>query len=314
MKKITLKKPNLLQLTIGLFISISQSIFTKRNILVPQNVEKYNLISEVKKQIADKEYGVGIYEHKGKKVFIKTWKGKIKDFRYYSLTNEYRVNKVLYKKTHKASRSKYLIKIPQVVDCVENKDSLSIVFEYVQGKTLTSFSLEQQTEIISAIITALYSMSDLLTDKEKSQFAGRTFSFYFFSLPLFTLLTIASNIGSWKVLIRALIDCFRTLKHIDAKKLYLTHRDLDIHNILVNKSGVYIVDCERMIFTVPNYDISAMSLDPHLKRLAKLVCKQLRQTPNEFLKNYISIQLAKSFGNPQGLQNFYMKGLYKKYA
>lgn len=316
MKNITLKKPTLFKLTIGLFVSIIQSIFTKKEIFVPKTIGKYNLIYEVKKEITDKEFGIGIYEYKGEKVFIKTWSEKIKDFRYYSLINEYMVNKIVSKKleTNRSFRTGYSIKVPQVIDCIKYKNSLSVVFEYIQGRTLTSVPLAEQASVISAIITTLCSITDSFTEKEIKQFARRAFNFYFFSLPIFTLLTIASDIGSWKVAIRALVDCFKTLNHINGKNLYLTHRDLNIHNILVNKSGVYIVDCERMIFTVPNYDISSISLDPNLEQVTNLVRKQLRQKPNVFLKNYISIQLAKSFGNPRGVQNFYMKGLYRKYA
>lgn len=306
MKKTIYKKPTLFQLTMGLLVSIGQSMFTKKRILVPVAIGKYRLISKVNKEIIDKEYGIGIYEYKGEKVFIKTWSGSIKNFRYYSLVKEHLVNDLLYKKLKKSKSvdSRYSVKIPQVVDYVQYKNSLSIVFEYIEGKTLSSVSVSEQASIISMIIMTLYYMSKSFTDKEKKQFSMRPFTFYVFCLPFYTLLTITSDFRSSKQIIKALINCLKTINHINTKNLHLAHGDLDLHNVIKNKSSIYILDWERTIFTIPNYDISYLSLYPNLKQLTKLVCKKLGQKPSIFIKNYLSIQLSKFFGDPRGLHNY----------
>lgn len=297
MKKTIFKKPTIFQLTIGLLVSIGQSMFTKKGISVPVTVGKYRLVSVVEKEILNQEYGIGVYEYMGEKVFIKTWSGRIENFRYYSLVKECLINEALYRKMeeNKSLGSKYLIKVPRVIGYMKKRNSLSVVFEYIHGKTLTSSSFAEQTEVIAAIIKALYSVSKSFTDKEKKQFSIRPFIFYIFSLPLFTLLTVILNFRSSKSTLKALFNCLKTIDHIKVKNLYLVHGDLDLHNVIKNKSGYYLLDCERMIITIPNYDVTYMSLYPHLRQLTKLVCKQLNQTPNIFIKNYLSIQLAKSF-------------------
>lgn len=306
MKKTIYKKPAIFQLTVGFFVSVAQSIFTKKEIPIPLIVSKYKLVNKIDKEVVDREYGVGVYKHKGKKVFIKTWTGRVKNFRYYSLIKEYSVSKVLYEKLkdYKNPRSKYFIKTSRVIDCIENHRSVSIVFEYIEGKTLTTLSLKEQTEVISNIITTFHSISNSFTDGERMWITTRASSFYFFSLPLFTLTSIVLNLKNFNKIIKALFNCLQTLSDVRVKNLYLSHGDLETHNIIKNKSEVYVLDCEKTAFTISNYDISYLSFYPYLKRLAKSVCTNMEQTPNIFIKNYLSIQLGKFYDDPKGVENF----------
>lgn len=317
MKETILNKPTNLHLLKGLIISIIGSLIKRySDAVIPDKVGKYRLIQKVNKETMLNGYAVGVYQDNEEKVFIKTWTGMFRNFGYYDLVNEYVASKIIYKKlkSYNLQNKKYRIKSPKPIKYILSKCSLSLVFEYIDGKTLMSFSINKKVEILANIIKCLSEISNALTDKEKKQLLIRGEHFYKLSLPVLIILTIVSNHKIYKAAFKAFIDCLKTLKFLNIAKLCIAHRDITLHNILVNEHGVFVVDWSRMALTVPDYDLTYMSIRPELELIATLVSEKLNYKPNSFLKNYILIHSSQSFNSPEGYDNFYAKQLYKLYA
>ena len=311
-----LKKPSFIQLFIGLINTNLHLNDKYKSYGAPLIVSNYKLLYEINKESKQKDLASAVYICRSKKYFIKTWFGMVKDLRYYSLINELFTGDILYKEfdTSRLQISGYNIKIPKVITCVRSPESLSVVFEFVAGVTLTNSPLAQQVKVLGAVIEALQYVSKRLSSKEKSFFLNISKRFYLLSLPLLTLCNlIFSGKGRWAIF-RAFIDCLNEAKSLKPGESQLAHRDIEPPNILVDQRNIYIVDCERMALTIPNYDINHLSIKPGLKLLAKKVFYLLNQKQSLFLKNYISIQFASTPDNPPYFKNFYIRGLLTRYA
>lgn len=310
MKK-TLKKPTILNLAIGLIISIFKSVVNKQRAgVAPQWIGKYKLMSPVKKENLFHEYSIGIYNYKSDKVFIKTWTGFVKDFQYYELINEYFVNRLLYKKLN----SRGYIKVPKAISYIDKKGSFSIVYEFVEGKKLSSFSIKKQVKIISQVLGALNSLYPTFTSKDSRFVPKRTLNYYIPSLTFLIILTILSNLRDIKVVIRGYIDFLKHIKCVKKYNIRLAHRDLSLHNVIVRGKYIFLIDCARVNLTYEGYDFAYISVNPRFKIIEKEIAKKFNYSINTFLENYILINQARSFGNPVGFKNFYLEELRRRYG
>ncbi|MDO8658209.1 MAG: hypothetical protein Q7K55_05700 [Candidatus Levybacteria bacterium] len=311
MKNTILKKPTTLQMGIGLIISICKSLIKKqKNVVIPQKIGKYQLVSDVKKENLFREYGIGIYQYRGKKVFIKTWTGFVGDFQYYELINEYFMTKALYKefKLHK------YIKVPKIISYVNKKGSFSIIYEFVKGKNLSFFSGKKQVEVIHKVLNAFDHLSTNFTKREDNCFSKRTLKFYILSLTFLSFLTILSNLGSFKAVLRGYISFLKETRKVKKNNLRIAHRDLNLHNILIKGKYVFLIDCARVALTYRDYDIAYLSINPKFKKISKEIGRSSNYSGNLFLESYILINQARSFSNPAGFKNFYLEELHKRYG
>lgn len=113
-------------MTISLIFSI---VIKSQPITLPKRIGRYKLFHEVKKDTPIKNYAIGIYRLGKSKVFIKTWKGNLKNVNYYLLVNEYLINKILYEKliNNRKRNEKYTLGTPKVIDIIKSKNSLSVL-------------------------------------------------------------------------------------------------------------------------------------------------------------------------------------------
>lgn len=306
-------KPTTFQIFVGTLGSIFDSKGENQLVSLPKKVGKYHLTKEVIKENPLKHFGIGIYQSKGETVFIKTWQGQRKNFDYYELVNEYLVNKILHKRLElipKTDSGK--IKTPKVISGIESENSLSIIFEYIDGVSLSSFPVTKQAELVSEVITILRKVTSSLRKNEMDSLLIRDLRFYLLSLPVVAVLSLISNPRSHNVILKAFIDCLLSSRSLKTPNLVLSHRDLYPNNVLVRQNDIFITDCSRMALTVPGYDVTYLSLDPSLKELSSLIFKKLNKKQNSALKNYISIHLA-SFKYPSGMKNHTLDLLHKMY-
>ena len=309
--KTILKKPTTLHMGIGLIISICKSLIKKqKNVVIPQKIGKYQLVSDIKKENLFREYGIGIYQYGGKKVFIKTWTGFIGDFQYYELINEYFMSRALYKefKPHK------YIKVPKIISYVNKKGSFSIIYEFVEGKNLSLFPSKKRVEVIHEVLNAFDHLSINFSKRESKCFSKRTLKFYIPSLTFLSILTILSNLGSFKVVLRGYIDFLKSIRNIKKNNLRIAHRDLNFHNIIIKGKYVFLIDCARVALTYRDYDIAYMFVNPKLKKISKEIAGSSNYSGNLFLESYILINQARSFSNPAGFKNIYLEELQRRYG
>lgn len=264
---------------------------TDSNTVLPKKVDKYQLDYEIKKVNPYKNYLIGVYKYKNTKYFIKIWMGRKKSFQYYSLLNEYFTGKTFYKIISRENKTKHeKILIPQVLEYFESENSLSVVFEYIDGKILSSFPLDYQAMIIAKVFKFLSEVTKKIKRSEREALAKRDFIFYFLSLPFFTFIAIISNLKAYRIILPAFISCIKNIGSIKNSKIILAHRDLCPDNVLIFNNNIYILDSARMVLTIPEYDFSYLSVYENFKKLCQIITQTTDIRPNEFLKNHIAIQ------------------------
>ena len=129
-----LKKPAIIQIISAVFVTIlSRKIHTEQ-IKLPQQIRDYLLDSEIKKEDSIHNMAIGIYTSHDNKFLVKRWEGGMKDLEYYALVNEYVVSSLFSKKVLEANLS---VKFPLAIEYIKDDQSLTVVFEYVDGTLLS---------------------------------------------------------------------------------------------------------------------------------------------------------------------------------
>lgn len=316
MKKTGLKKPTKLNLFLGLCISILQEIRGKEPIFLPVEIDNYSFVKKVSNTTNINKYASGIYKRAGKKVFIKTWFGLIYNYEYYDLINEYFATRTLAKilALQKIKGYGYKIKVPKVIDVIRKKGSISLVFEYVNGKKLSQLSKKTKIEVISDILKTFYDVSRSLTGEIKKDLAKQGLSYFLFTFPLFTVIDIISNVKNLRVIMRACFDFLKSIRSIKKQGFTLAFRDLNKDNILVRGSSIYLVDCGRLSLTIYGYDFECLALCLYFRDIYKEVYKNLHYNTNKFLLTHNLIHHAYSYNHSGNNRNESVIKLYELYG
>jgi len=307
-----LPRPSIAEIVIAACVSIARANLYPRRSKVISEIGPYHLIEEVNKNIFFKNFSIGIYASKDEKVFIKTWRGNIKDSNYYLLLNEYNAGVVLYNKFKKLQQ-KYHILIPKVISCYKTHTSLSVVFEYVPGKQLNSYPEGFQTETLEKILACLNEISSLLTEDEKKVLRTQDASFYILSVfPLiaFALLVNKSHI---KALTVAIWRIFSSIHDILKQPLALAHGDLNAENVLMNGATGYLIDEERISLTLPGYDATHLSIIPDAQNIRASLLKKTAGNINPFLKKYLTLAAIVNTNHIPEYKRYYLNTLLKMY-
>ena len=284
-----LKKPNILQIFFGTVISVLEG---RKSTQIQNKIGEYTLVSEViKKNNQFKKFSLGVYTDGQINVFIKTWNGKIKNMDYYSLINEIRTNHLLHIKFNE-SEYKDTINVPGIKNIIQSETSLSVVFEYIEGRPLYEISPDEQVKIIYDCIGALKKMSRSLTSKEKTDFIKRPLSFYIVSLPVMTILLIISQPKYGIEIIKSFFKSFSSINKLFQETLIIAHRDLNSQNILVKGNGVFLIDWERAALTLNDYDSARFMVVPDFYELKYSSKNKQLFSVNNFLKTSILIHSA----------------------
>ncbi len=270
------------------FTALLSLVSSKNKSKIVRKIGPYLLDKKIKKENGFNPYFVGIYKKDNKKYFIKTWNGSIKDYNYQILVNELVINEVLY---HKLLKGK--IRTPKIIEYLLNKNSLSVVYEYIGGRLLFSYPLDFQTRIMSKIINLFKKASLKTNSKYLSILEKKDKSFYISSLSYITLLSLISSPKAYSLILNAYIKALVNLFNIRHSNLMINHGDLSPDNILVSKNKYYVLDCGRLALTLPEYDLTYISLNPIFSKLSKNVSRQLGVQVNQFLKIYLSLQYLK---------------------
>ncbi|MBI2012271.1 hypothetical protein HYS91_05920 [Candidatus Daviesbacteria bacterium] len=281
-----ISRPSKIKLALAALLSLGNSKSKIRNI---KKIGPYLLYKKINKENGFNNYFVGIYKKGNKKYFIKTWRGRMKDYHYQALVNELIANKDLHNKLLKGK-----VRTPGIVEYFSALDSLSVVYEYIEGKTLFSFPLIRQTKVVSYIIKYLHELGlEVGYYKHLTVLEKRDKKFYFYSLFYVTLLSLITSPKEYKLIIKAYMSALFKLFHVNNRKLTINHCDLDLTNILISKNKYYLVDCGRLAITLPEYDLTDISLNPSFSKLSKKISKLIGIQINQFLKIYLSLQYLK---------------------
>lgn len=311
LSKFNIKKPSFVSLAVGSFMhSLSLNKYDGE-IRQFKNINGYKLLTTIKKENGYMDCSVGCYTHQGKKFFIKTFEADKNDYRYYFVINEWFISNVLYEML-KSKKSQ--IMTPKPIRIISFDKSISLVYEFIEGKTLNQFSTSYQTKVFIQIISELKKISSSLTKDEIKLIPKRSIIFYLISLPYLSLMTFFRTDRNLKLIIKAFLITLKLLlsQKINGK-LILAHRDLKPHNGMIKESKIFLTDVGRMALTVPGYDLAFLSLDPTYTSLTKSLEKKLKTFTSKFLKSYIALQFADSISSI-GMGKKYWEFLKSEYA
>ena len=285
---VALQRPNMFNFFIGTIVAVIFKTFLKQRI--PSRVGRYSLVKEIKRNDGAHNIAVGIYEKNGKKYFIKTWQGKMKDIYYYYLRNEY-INTIYLGKIFRETKVTKSVNVPAVISFHETEKMTSIIFEYIEGKTVTELSLEQQSNVFVKIFTALQKASTLLNTKENVMLDHKGLPYYVCLSSVITLLQAVFHPLLVRSTVSTYVRLLHSLSHSDGSNLVLAHRDLTPDNIIVKKSIIYLVDCENLVMTLADYDAAFIMSNPEYTKLAKQLQKKIVYHAN-FFTTYIPFHLS----------------------
>jgi cellulose synthase/poly-beta-1,6-N-acetylglucosamine synthase-like glycosyltransferase/glycosyltransferase involved in cell wall biosynthesis/O-antigen/teichoic acid export membrane protein len=305
-----LRRPGSLQMLFGALISAVKSKIKTKPFALPQTIGRYHLQKEILRNGNVKSTLIGVYESENKKYLIKSWQGSIKDLNYYYLVNEYLTNKVLFQKISGLPENSQL-KLPQVMECIASSESLTVVFEYIEGTSLSLLPIDQQVQVWREVANTLKTISGQLTDSEKNYFRTRTPLNYLAFLPFLTATLLFFSPKNYKTILRSLRNCLNNTQSLRRFSLTLAHRDLLLSNIMVSDQNIYLLDCENMALTVEGYDFAFMSVQPRHQNLANVLVRDFFHLNTIFLQNYICIHHAVGSGNFFKLNPAYLHKLYE---
>ena len=280
--------PSSIDLFVGAGVLFVKSFFTKGNKLVlPQSIGEYHLQQQYEKADNTASLAVGVYTNGGKKFLVKRWEGKWRDLNYYFLLHEFHSAKVL--SAHAARLEQVDIAVPAPVSCTQENDSLSVIFEFVEGASVARLSLDEQALVLERVLHVLDQISDQLTHDEKSVIGIRQPIFFVLVGTMFSVLAILANPKRIGLIFTTWRECVTGLMGLTQKKLALAHRDLTPDNLLKNQDTVYILDCETVALTLPGYDLAYLSVDSQNSQIFQLMGVERKAIVQRFLQQYIAL-------------------------
>ena len=301
------KRPNLINLFFGTIVLLIKLRLKTKKAKALSNFKNYILVKEIFKEDKVSSLTLGIYTLKSRKYFVKTWHGRIKDLNYYFLVNEYLSSGFISQKLKQFNNQN--ISTPQIVDIYETENSFSVVFEFIEAKSLTKYDPDFQAKKIDQVIEMLEKISINLTKQEIDSLPKRELYKYLFLLPIVCLLIIIKKPRIYKTILSSLYNEFKEVVHNNNLRLILAHRDLTPSNILIKNNKIYLLDFDSLVLTLPEYDKAYISVMPNLENLNKYLNLNLDTSIFGFLQIYICLHQTIGSGNFLKIQPHFLRML-----
>ena len=293
-EKPKLQCASLFELFWGCLVSVGQRLFGSPKIIMPRRcIADYRLVNPITKINQPTNFSIGMYAKNGKKFFIKTWTGRLKNMEYNTLINEYVLSTFIkgrLKNLHKHIK----IKIPTPVEHISTKSSFSVVYEYISGPSLADLQLSQQIKVLTRTLSEFKILTKSMTKEELNSFPKRSKLFYLLALPIHVLI---STLHDFELLPYVLVEAARSLRLYPSLKktpLTLAHRDLIPENIILHKEHPYLIDCGSFVLTHPDYDLAYLAVRPLSTELYLMISRQTSHYVRKFFKAFINVQFAQA--------------------
>lgn len=235
----------------------SHSMSTFPEARLPQNIAEFTLLQEFfpHGDANHRSFRYGIYSSKNKEAIAKIWTGTRKNFDFYSLVNELQFYETLHvlrrNKTLSNLLQKYKINFPQLYFVKREKHQLIMLIEKIEGDLLKTKTLSLQVQTVERVMSFLQEFSRLYSNDLKS-ISNRSVTFTML-VNFFSIVKIAFS--KPKQLLPALNIFFQTIWVyffvVFSTKKSLTHRSLELQNIIVKNSTAYIIDFQLIAFSHP---------------------------------------------------------------
>ncbi len=304
-------QPSIIRLIVAAIALRVNKIFFKPA-SIAKKIGEYTLERAIVKA-GDNNFSIGIYSNGASMYFVKTWSGYFKDSNFYNLLNEYLVNKTLH--DHFACTKELTgISTPRVIEQISEKNCFSVVFEYIEGKNLDTYSKDFQAKGLARILESLEGVSIPINNDKQHPFIKRGALYYLFLLPLLVVLAIVHNVEEFPTILLSALYCFKAFFSTCTSILTLAHRDIGPDNVIVSGDTYYLIDFERIAFTYPLYDISSIGIEPTYSEIVSIMRDNFTYVEDEFLRLFILIRRA-AFSSDVSRLKLYLTELHgRKYA
>lgn len=235
--------------------------FNKKEIhKFPPRIGEFRLVKDVEKIGSVAPFGLALYKNqKGDKAFAKMWKGKIKDFNYYTLQNEITMYKIFNKITKRIGKSmpkKFKqIYIPGLIKKIESANSMIVLLEFVPGQVSTSLSPQKKLQVYTKTAEFIKFLGSQMTEEEKETVSKRNSLHYILLYPVLLTKAILTHPRAAPLLIKGIPEFIKCIPPLFKQKPVLVHRDLHFRNILVKKKHTFLIDLQLCVFTLPIYEM-----------------------------------------------------------
>lgn len=202
---------------------------------------------------------VGIFTNsRGKKVFIKDYGYNLQDLDFEYLHNEINTLKIL----SEGGQSGQAVRTPQLIEAKDENGRISIIREYVSGKTLEKYSVKVKVELIIKVIRYLQTRTMSIPAPLLKSIGKRSHISAYLTFPLYLLRAawkepraIMLFLKGWLIFQRYMPGCiFQRVKYS------LSHRDMSVDNILYDerKKQIILLDTECMVLADFLIDIALL--------------------------------------------------------
>jgi len=216
---------------------------------------KYHLIKEINKISSNKKYGIGIYQNKSNKYFIKTWQGKVKNFDYYDLMQEAEISKYL----NQVNFNDTKIKFAKYLETISSNGKISVVFQYIPGSALETMEKDFQKRTLNLVINYFNNIKfEVVSD---SPIPTHSKAYYLVSVIALTIVSIYKNIRNFIPILKQFFNSILELISLPASKYSFSHTDFGANNIVVTKNFIYIVDSANLVFTIPGFNEAQVGIE-----------------------------------------------------
>ncbi len=285
----------------------------KAGVSLPEKIDQYTFVSCIKKSDHYGDMAIGVYEKEGQRYIVKRWQGEYKDFNYYFLSHEYFVTNIMTRviREHPVAG----VAIPEAVACVAESTSLSVVFQFIEGNTVSTLDTDKQITLWNKANDALEYLNAYLTAEDRRLIGTRGPKWYLILASGLSCLLLLFRPSRAKLVIRTWQTLVHLMRHLDAR-LVLNHRDLTPSNLLLGEQGtVYILDLEAMAVTLPGYDRAFVTVDPESSKIATALGPKTPTATYVFLRNYIVLHHILGSGSYLHVNEKYLEilnGLYSE--
>lgn len=200
---------------------------------------EFTWIKSAKSPSYPKHLTLGTANYRGRTIFVKSWTNPPK-----SAFNEVSAYQTL------ATKLTNKVRLPRLLFVDRIGRTLNVGLEYIEGKTLGSFSEAKQLAVYTKVLSALGRI-----DTSGKAAVKRPGSYILATFP-YILLKAARLRPKFAILF--LISAFHfAMNSINLLrgKLKLAHRDLGADNIIVTETYIYLIDWQYVALTLPVYEL-----------------------------------------------------------
>lgn len=274
---------------------------------LPEQLGSYALVSRIEKVDHHGDMAIGVYEKENRRYLVKRWQGETKDLNYYFLVHEYFATKIMARviREHPITG----VSIPDAVACLAEPGSLSVVFEFIEGCTVSTLKQEEQSILWERANGALTHLNQYLTPADRRSIGKRGLGWYLVLALGFSLLLILFRPSRLRLVGQTWRTFFQVLPEMDTQ-LVLNHRDLTPSNLLLGpRDTVYILDLEALVLTLPDYDRAYLMVDPESGLLARGLEPVTKSATYIFLQHYIVLHHILGSGSFLSVNEKYLQSL-----